>query len=336
MKLHLHPPRLEQITCRYCGKPRTNLTKHIRSMHKDVALPKRTYFKSPYPDTNGWMYIKKKVTRLIHNDFKRWPNNSEIRMQKDNTIIHAIAKLVYDRWKCMDDIDDAGGWVAGGLLLRHYALFQLSLDRKDNARPHFLHNSLQNLSFVPLGMNNTASIVAKYGTDTCKVLRERVAEGETAAIMNNGKISRCLHDIYNRDLLTRQHFRTYGAFKTHATRLLQTQKNRCAISTITMSYKRGENSWPFQPSLDAIEPAIGHISGNLRWVCLFLNATDFSKVNRHPDEVPHRWTSTLFRQYVRIGLEHVPKKRGVQQMQQMQQMQQNVVVNDPKRQCRSI
>ena len=82
----------------------------------------------------------------------------------------------------------------------------------------------------------------------------------------------------------------------------------CPISSITMSghaYNRvfdGKKHipHPFQPSLDAIDPTKGHVPGNLRVVCCFLNATDCSKRNTLKAEHAHSWTRELWTQYVSV------------------------------------
>ena len=62
---------------------------------------------------------------------------------------------------------------------------------------------------------------------------------------------------------------------------------------------------PWKASLDAIDPKRGHVRGNLRWICVFLNATNYSKTrtvargSRHQTpNVPTAWTPRLFKQYI--------------------------------------
>lgn len=223
----------------------------------------------------------------------------------------------------MGDYDDAGGVVPGGLRLRAHALFQLSLDRKDNARPHFIGDTLDNLSFVILGVNTTASIVSRWGSATCAKLRAKVAapvtEKEVQEILHREKKSKdtrlarahnkpprlnavylACKATYRRDKATRAQFESTRAFFQHAYGLLVQQQARCAISNILMMDHIYTDSLAFQPSLDAIVPAKGHVKGNLRWVCACLNATDCSKGNAHPDGEPQSWTAKLFRTYISV------------------------------------
>ncbi len=221
----------------------------------------------------------------------------------------------------MSETDDAGGVVPGGLKLRFHSLFQLSLDRKDNSRPHFIGNSLDNLSFVVLGINNHASIVSRWGGETCTKLRARVmapvTEAEVEDILQREKktisrplastlkkparlnvVYRACHTIYRKDKMTRAQFESVGVFFKHAYALLVEQRARCDTSTILMSEHCYTDSSAFQPSLDAIVPSLGHVKGNLRWVCSCLNSADHSKYNAHPDGEPQSWTPALFRQYI--------------------------------------
>jgi len=105
----------------------------------------------------------------------------------NNTKIHEIARSVIDKLiernlLKENAIDDAGGCLPKGFILTsHGGLFKLSLDRKNNALPHFIEgeNVDSNLCFVAAAMNTCANIVVKYGKNTCKVLRQKVLEKHT-------------------------------------------------------------------------------------------------------------------------------------------------------------
>ena len=58
---------------------------------------------------------------------------------------------------------------------------------------------------------------------------------------------------------------------------------------------------PFAPSLDAINPRNGHIPGNLRWICSFLNNSncDKKKIEDYVDDKPTSWSKALFKTYVK-------------------------------------
>lgn len=319
-----------KVACPHCKKKLAAISKHIRSQHPEHAAPKKAKsLPCPFPDDlHGWSFVKLKVHSCIKNDLRkkhRWtfPGDcAELEAQNCNAAKHALAKKVYGRWLSMSETDDAGGVVPGGLKLRFHSLFQLSLDRKDNSRPHFIGNSLENLSFVVLGINTPASIVSRWGGETCAELRKRVmapvTEAEVEDILQRekksmssllarmcGKPTRINNVVYNvctrvyhRDKMTRAQFESAGAFFKHAYALLVDQRARCDTSTILMSEHCYTDSSAFQPSLDAIVPSLGHVKGNLRWVCACLNSTDHSKKNKSPDGEPQSWTPALFRQYI--------------------------------------
>ena len=55
----------------------------------------------------------------------------------------------------------------------------------------------------------------------------------------------------------------------------------------------------FRMSLDAIDPRLGNVRGNLRWVCQFRNNANSDKDKTHGESA---WTSESFRwAYVRFG-----------------------------------
>ena len=57
----------------------------------------------------------------------------------------------------------------------------------------------------------------------------------------------------------------------------------------------------FQPSVDAIDAKKGHLKGNLRIVCAFLNPCDNSAYHKPNKTYPvHCWTPELFRQVFRV------------------------------------
>jgi hypothetical protein len=80
---------------------------------------------------------------------------------------------------------------------------------------------------------------------------------------------------------------------------------RCAINGVPLELRPGcapEDKWR-QASLDAINPRKGHVTGNLRWICLGFNNTnsDRRKKDGHVDDAPTAWTEELWHRYARIG-----------------------------------
>lgn len=290
-------------------------------------------FLCPYPDNkSGWTFVRRAVSTCLKNDLQRvhkWTASEQAEVQQQHStpsLKHALAQLIYERWQAMQVCtDDAGGNVPGGrLLLRPYALFQLSLDRIDNQRPHFIHNGLSNVNFVPLGMNTAYGVVGLWGKHACWQLRARVqrhASLDRAFIVmrhcsgSKTKGNKCyqnLKRIFLRDSATRVSFASLAQFYEYAMFLLRQQEGRCAVSSLFMEHE--DLGMPsvcgaFQPSLDAVQPNLHHTRGNLRWVCRFLNSINMDKRKlKHAcvvEEAPTAWTAELFQHY--IG--HAPANR---------------------------
>ncbi len=88
----------------------------------------------------------------------------------------------------------------------------------------------------------------------------------------------------------------------HCRTLLIDQKYRCEVSGILMSdtCHSTPGSRLFAPSLDAIDPTKGHVPGNVRWICSFLNNgnCDKQKNETFEDDDPTAWDRALWREYV--------------------------------------
>lgn len=324
----------KRIACRYCDKrlQKRSLLNHHRIFHPDHPLPYErksvSFLPCPVPeDRPGWNFVKHKIRLCIANDARamhRWSTRDQVCVREQhasNQTIHDLAKRAYARWKAMcDRTDDAGGKVPGGvLLLRRHALFQLSLDRIDNTRPHFVQHTLTNLNFVPLGLNTPKGVVGRWGKDTCRRLRACVDDSNTAlaarraaAVMqrargakgNKNAVYRSTARAYRRDTKTQRQFGSTKDFFAYTLQLLATQRGRCAVSGIVMDEgPHTPHSQAFQPSLDAICPKRGHVQGNLRWICCFLNNANQSKQRSCVEEtrqltVHTEWTPALFRAYI--------------------------------------
>jgi len=293
-----------------------DLLAHVRRKHEEHVHMIQVYIPCPFPeDREKFAYVKMKVRRHLGKDL----DAKRIAEMPENRVIHKIACDVYLRWRSMSG-DDAGGHVKP--LIRRYHIFQLSLDRKDNTKAHFVDNGLSNISFVILGVNNGAehretkhSLVGTYGEGTvAEFIRRRGMSVDLDAIMKretkpsvkygdkkkpNVVYGSCWH-VYYKDEKTKAQFGSIGEFFTHGLELLKKQHARCAISDIPMDGHRGSTDSFFQPSLDAIDPKLGHVKGNLRWVILCLNATDHSKVNPN-DSKASRWTKEKFESYCGIN-----------------------------------
>ena len=303
-------------------------------------------------DKHAFRFIKRLVYASIATDVKkmqRWSDadQRQLRALHTNQAKQQLAVAVHERYAALQDTDDHGGQCSApcAIVLHPHSLFSLTLDRKDNARPHFVDGTLRNLCFTCRGMNVHSSLREWYTTsphDTlCAALRaemhrhvsseeirdalhrEQHTRSSTLAVTYNQKtrhntLYKTVSNVYRHDPLARDAFEsTKDMFEYVYRELYVKQGARCSVSNIFLSghaYNRtkadtGRRTFLphcFQPSLDAVQPTLGHVRGNMRIVAVFLNATDRSKQDAHQARkaadhggvIPHAWTRTLWAHYV--------------------------------------
>ncbi len=303
------------------------MSAHIKRKHPEKYV--RKIHPCPFPDDPyGWSFVKKivrsndgKDKRVMH----RWSKQDrEELLARNNDIRHEIAIKMYNRWKSMGDYDDAGGYIKGGLHLRHFSLHKLSPDRINNDRPHFIGNDLRNLNFVSSGINTPCNIVSIHGKKTCVFLRERsklpITETEIQTILererkkysnydgkskSNVVYHSCTNAYYKDGHL---YFKSVDEMFTYVYDLFVKQRAICNKKTgFLMDQHAGTkrikgSTNPFQPSLNAIIPSLGHRPGNLEWVCAFVNSQDLDKKNDIDDGMPTGWEKTSFKSYSGIKI----------------------------------
>lgn len=243
-----------------------------------------------------------------------------------NVICHKIAKSICERLILMKNTDDFGGFLPNGFLLqRHGGIFQLSLDRIRNKcilgkyNIHFpsLDNVFENIRLIALGMNvsgiegltieDVQNAVSYNPSDEYlqhvyayeSKLYKKCISGN-ASRWRRTTISMSANGIIKNDHLCREEFKTVYNFHKYMLERLISIKCRCEISGIVM--KTNEESSPYNISIDAICPVKGHVRGNMRLICRFLNSTNLEKVKKsdHILDGPSSWTPELFRKYFRI------------------------------------
>lgn len=346
-----HVEGKKKIACEVCGRrmQQNHMLRHMRNKHVEALPPSkrvkkcRVRYNSEVPsicldDAHGWKFVFHKVQSHVSGDLaklSKWSEEDQqtvLQQKRCRHLLRDISVLVYKKWRDMQssgDMDNAGGRVPGGrLLLRRHALFQLSLDRKKNHRPHFPNNGIGNLNFVALGMNHRANLVSKWGDKTCHNLRllvrlsERLAPSQKTRQLQVWsvqrtcwwyKLYRSAYGAFYKDTKCREAFQTFDRLLVYSESLLRTQRGHCAVSGIYMlstppasaSQQQKRCCATFQPSLDAVDPVKGHVPGNLRWVCWCLNSCNVAKRNgsTQDDDTPTAWTPSLFQHYV--GLQQI-------------------------------
>jgi hypothetical protein len=322
-------------TCIECNKTmgRGFYPKHVRSMHphKMQQLGVKALRKHrPFPFT----WIKQMVRINIHGD--KMTLSNEQRNDITQEILETLKATNRLRSSLNDEpcFDDMGGFLPFGFDFHSHSLYQLSLDRIENyeedahgkriRKPHFKWNEeqktwLKNIRLIIKGLNHCTnpSSVKDYPT----FMRQRIhmdrqnIDTEQRALLArlnktrwNGKNLlpySCAHHIYHRDALCRVQFPTFKTFWDHARQLLIDQGYRCPISTLLMrdTCKSKSGCRMFAPSLDAIDSRRGHVRGNLRWICSFLNCInrDKDKKEDYPDDRPTQWQQELFFENIQMN-----------------------------------
>jgi hypothetical protein len=313
----------ELVKCPKCEKmfSRDHMSRHMVRKHKKRRRKRRV------TNVIVFAFLRRLVRTCIYNDKKAGRGG--------DVDVHAMAEKIYTRASGRT-VDDNGGNITGAcaMVFQPYSLFSLTLDRIDDALPHFVNNSLDNICITIRGMNVWCSLPKAKHT-CCAMLRAEVernvteAEVEEALAREKKSISTPLarrygqkprnnilytsvKSAYKADPLARAAFGTVKAMFTACYALFAEARARCAISSICLSghaYIREKNAkgrsipHPFQPSVDAINPTLGHVPGNLRIVCRLLNPIDKSKGDVHRAkrsnmDAPQQWTPELWRHYV--------------------------------------
>jgi len=314
----------ELVKCPKCEKmfSRDHMSRHMVRKHKKRRRKRRV------TNVIVFAFLRRLVRTCIYNDKKAGRRGGDVD-------VHAMAEKIYTRASGRT-VDDNGGNITGAcaIVFQPFSLFSLTLDRIDDTLPHFVNNSLDNVIITIRGMNTWCSLTK--GKDCCALLRaemERtVTEAEVEEALAREKTSKSsalaktygqkarhnilyksVHGAFRHDPKARAAFGTVNAMFAYCYNLYAQARARCAISSIFMSghaYSQEKNDkgrstpHPFQPSLDAIHPNLGHVRGNLRIVCRFLNCVDQSKGDVHRTkrtnkDAPQQWTPTLWKHYIR-------------------------------------
>jgi len=347
---HHLAPKLQCTICPKKIKPQ-NMAAHKRKYHPELVHTIQVHLKSPIADKKAFYFVKKKTRACLRHDKTRAEARERKRAKEiarrqalgigiedmeelvpfvmpSNHVKQEISIKIHDRWSDLVG-DDAGGFVKP--VLESFNIFQLTLERNCNTPDHFVDNGLSNISLVILGINNAAvhkknntSLTGTYGKGTVAELKRRrnlsvdldaimTRESKPTDKRKDNVVYQSCNTAYKRDKKTQAQFGTAGEFFTYGLELLRAQGARCAISDIPMEGHKGSPTSFFQPSLDAIDPTLGHVKGNLRWVILCLNATDRAKQKKakeNPDDSKKsRWTKQKFLQY--IGVRRKRKLRSL-------------------------
>ena len=309
LKRHLNTTKFKCDFCSKCYTSKSRLLAHKRAKHPEKAAACTAPLKnhSSLPD-HEWAFVKKMVCRCISNDTKQniSPEERVTVEAMTNQMKHDLThQLVNEIIKTPDE------WI-----LRAYGgLFQLSLDRIDNKHDgytciHFpdITNAFANIELSHLCMNTRkkhltiVEIQHKVYANVTADAVDNLYEYENRKTRNKKSTTlyRCVCNIFKCDKRARATWKSVDTMWRWARDHLKEIGGRCEISHILLQTNEHPSNW--QVSIDAIDPAKGHVPGNLRFICLFLNCTNFSKKKTYTDEHDgvSAWTRELFVQYFKI------------------------------------
>lgn len=337
---HLSTDRHPCPVCKKTFSQKGNLDRHMRKQHPDEAItylgvPRPNLkcpreFEGTHMNKDRWQFLKRMVSCNLKNDRMKKNLRPQDRtllanMHNATTIHHMAAqiarRILNDGLLEENTTDVFGGFLPNGLIMRHHGgLFKLSLDRIQNTHLggeyyiHFpdLNNAMTNIRLVPFAIN-----LGHCGAFTLGTVQEAVGQRvDLASLLNyesqtarkpygQTTLYMCCQSILRKDAKARNAFGSgrvgQNAMWQWARARLKAIGGRCEISGIPLRTNQEKGS-PFQMSTDAIQPTLGHVPGNMRIVCRFLNPSCFDKLKTYddPHDGPSQWTPELFRQYFRI------------------------------------
>ena len=337
--------------CKRTYTQKGSLHRHIRKKHPEHMAelnvkPAENNIPPPtkYEDRKDeWFFVKQQVNTNITKDMKKkkkWSTGDQKFLKKKfgdkskrnqtahDITLHIMQLLDKSGWLVAGSTDVLGGILRNGLKLRTYGgLFQMSGDRLNNNRPHYIpgENMLGNVQFIPLAFNCSSNIAGDHRENFCSFLRTVIRyqrlfprnneeiedalayESKPTRVVNGkqviNKLYNCCNHIWQRDKdekEVRASFDTLNDFFEAMKDVLKNQECRCAISDIFMLGLTDRAHHPFGISIDAIEPCDGHVEGNLRIVCWFMNSLnlDNQKKRRDKNDGQSSWDPRRFQRYV--------------------------------------
>ena len=200
---------------------------------------------------------------------------------------------------------------------RHGGLFQISLDRINNDYPHFdgSMDVFQNVRDVPLCLNTACNPMMHYPNFKQTVLDQiklpftldldRLMHRKSICYPAINHIWNSKRKVNNQleHVLLKNMFGTLKNFQSYCLNLLKDQEYKCVVTGIYllngMQDTMPDEKKVFAMSINAIDPTLGHVRGNIEWVCRFINVINKEKDKKvhYKDDPPNGWTKELFKKY---------------------------------------
>jgi hypothetical protein len=241
-------------------------------------------------------------------------------VENNNKIRHQIATewLTYlVQNNRIDTFQHESGLTFAYQFKNHGGLFQISLDRINNDYPHFYGSMdpFQNVRDVPLCLNTRCNPLIHYPKFKQAVLKQIKLPStlDLDRLMYNKSI--CYKGIMNiwhskrkvnnevEHVLLKNMFGQLKHFQSYCLKVLKDQEYKCAITGMYvlngMEDTMHDEKKVFAMSINAIDPTLGHVRGNIEWVCRFINVINREKNKKvhHKDDPANAWTRELFKKY---------------------------------------
>ena len=338
--------------CESTSTTKGDLHRHIRKKHPERMdelniKPLKKYIPVPtkYEERKDeWFFVKKQVKRNIEGDKKKmekWNTGDQKFLKenfdksKSNQAKHDITLLIMElldksEWLKSGSTDTLGGILPDGLKLQRYGgLFQMSGDRLNNNRPHYIpgEDMLGNLQFIPMAFNCPSNIAGDHRKNFCYFLRTVIRsqhffpknneeiedalayESKAYRVIKGKQVQNklylcCLHIWHSKREKkvgkVKTSFKTLTKFFDAMKKMLRKQKCRCILSDIFLLGITDRTRHPFAMSIDAIDPCKGHVKGNLRIICWFMNSlnADNRKKRQDPNDGQSSWDRQSFQRYI--------------------------------------
>ena len=220
-------------------------------------------------------------------------------VENTNENIHQIASqwlrylIQHNR---MDTFQHESGLTFAYHFQKHGGLFGISLDRINNNYPHFYGSMdvFQNVRDVPLCLNTSCNPLNHYPTNfkqtvlhqiklPCALNLDRLMHRKSicyTGIMNIWHSKRKVNNQVEHVLLKNM-FGNVKNFQSYYLKVLKDQDYRCTITGIYllngMQDTMPDKEKVFSMSINAIDPTLGHVRGNIEWVCRFINVCNNEK-----------------------------------------------------------
>ena len=286
------------------------------------AASKGTKKETKTETVKNWRKAAEKLGKWSDED-KAYLDTINTNPEKHRIAIEIMDHLVEHNMFDSPYVDAANGFIRGGLQFRaHGGLFKPSYDRNDNDRPHFLSgaHAMANLTILPLCLNDRTNPFHHHGSKLCAVLRKKAQEPVSAEQVRaaiefesqtgrkvNGKwtdmkLNACCNGFWQKkNDECHQAFDDLNKAWRWALNHLKAIECRCELSGIFMlGATASEEDEMYQMSIDAIDPVKGHVPGNMRIVCRFLNPInhDRDKKRHDEDDGVSIWTKDLYNEWV--------------------------------------